>query len=114
MTTPLNFAVSNGLDYLLFKLKVRITSEQMEEESKRCDTKGQKISFGYIMPAPFVQKAWDVLKTQMAPTDELWWYDDIGFLSGTAGYAIVRDRYLWSDQAPTIVHPGHLKHEWRW
>ena len=30
------------------------------------------------------------------PTDIVCWYDDIGILSGSAGYVLIRDGYVWN------------------
>jgi len=38
-----------------------------------------------------VLKAQQEFKDSILPGDEIWWYDDIGFLCGSSGYAIVRN-----------------------
>jgi hypothetical protein len=38
-----------------------------------------------------VLKAQQEFKDSILPGDEIWWCDDIGFLCGSSGYAIVRN-----------------------
>lgn len=42
------------------------------------------------MPFGDIHEEWEALKARMMPFDELWEYNDMGFLNGSQGYIVLR------------------------